>query len=123
MERTSTNRRRGNRTGIEENTLAIVESTEAKDTQDADDDSTSLSIPSFLFVSPETLKKSKKFFYVSIWRICDAINVKLLLVILYVFLSKFIATYLITLFKLGISFLEAVRASSFASEVAVPPTK
>ncbi|KAH9748922.1 negative regulator of systemic acquired resistance SNI1 [Citrus sinensis] len=48
MERTSTNRRRGNRTGIEENTLAIVESTEAKDTQDADDDSTSLSIPSFL---------------------------------------------------------------------------
>lgn len=121
MERTSTNRRRGNRTGIEENTLAIVESTEAKDTQDADDDSTSLSIPSFLFVSPETLRKSNKFFYVSIWRICD--NVKLLLVILYVFLSKFIATYLITLFKLGISFLEAVRASSFASEVAVPPTK
>ncbi|KAK9223883.1 hypothetical protein WN944_012332 [Citrus x changshan-huyou] len=60
MERTSTNRRRGNRTGIEENTLAIVESTEAKDTQDADDD--------------------------------------------------------------RISFLEAVRASSFASEVAVPPT-
>ncbi|KAK9227459.1 hypothetical protein WN943_012512 [Citrus x changshan-huyou] len=60
MERTSTNRRRSNRTGIEENTLAIVESTEAKDTQDADDD--------------------------------------------------------------RISFLEAVRASSFASEVAVPPT-
>lgn len=60
MERTSTNRRRSNRTGIEENTLAIVESTEAKDTQDADDDSTSLSIPSFLFVSPETLNKIKE---------------------------------------------------------------
>lgn len=59
-ERMITNRRRSNRTGIEENTLAILESTEAKDTQDADDD--------------------------------------------------------------RISFLEAVRASSFASEVAVPPT-
>lgn len=50
--------RGSNRTGVEENTLAILESIEADDTQDANDDSMSLSLFLILFGYPETVRKS-----------------------------------------------------------------